>query len=825
MSENPVVMNDVRRDIKFEMENCYLDYAMSVIVSRALPDIRDGLKPVHRRILYAMHDEGLHPGKKYSKSAWVVGEVLKKYHPHGDISVYEAMVRLAQPWALRYPLVDGQGNFGSVDGDSAAAYRYTEARMSKITAEMLADIDKETVDWRPNFDASHAEPTVLPARVPNLLLMGSVGIAVGMATNIPPHNLREVVSALQFVLKHEKREDITVEDLMDFIKWPDFPTGGVVYNRADILSAYATGRGSIIMRGKAVIEETAAGRPVIIINELPYQTTPSSIVEQVAHLITEKIVNGIAEVRDESNKEGIRIVIELKRDSFPREVLNQLFKLTGLQSSFAYNMIALTDRGLQPKLFNLKEILEEFIVHRQEVITRRTKYELRIAEERAHILEGLKIALDNIDEVIETIKKSKDRQDASDKLQTKFKLSERQAVAILEMQLQRLSGMERKKLEDELAEKLLVIADLRDILAKPARVDAIIGDELTEINEKYGDDRRTEVHASPLGQFSAKDTIPNEEVIITLSKQGYVKRLKASTYRTQKRGGMGVATATKEEDEIQILLSSNNHDDLWFFTSSGRVFQLPTYEIPEFSRTAKGSPIVNFISLQPTESISTILNANEATKPFLFFATTDGTVKRLERTEITNIRSSGLIVIKVEEGNSLGWVCPTSGSDMMLLVSNEGQAIQFPETDVRAMGRAAMGVRWIRLKWKDKLVTASVVSKEMKYVFTTSERGLGKLSDIEDYRSQGRGGSGVKVGAVTAKTGKIISATMLTEEDRKTSDFVLVTKSGQTVRSPLKDVRVTGRVAQWVILTKLRDDDAVTSMSIVREREEEEESK
>lgn len=825
MSENPVVMNDVRRDIKFEMENCYLDYAMSVIVSRALPDIRDGLKPVHRRILYAMHDEGLHPGKKYSKSAWVVGEVLKKYHPHGDSSVYEAMVRLAQPWALRYPLVDGQGNFGSVDGDSAAAYRYTEARMSKITAEMLADIDKETVDWRPNFDASHAEPTVLPARVPNLLLMGSVGIAVGMATNIPPHNLREVVSALQFVLKHEKREDITVEDLMEFIKWPDFPTGGVIYNRADILSAYATGRGSIILRGKAVIEETASGRPVIIINELPYQTTPSSIVEQVAHLITEKIVNGIAEVRDESNKDGIRVVLELKRDSFPREVLNQLFKLTGLQSSFAYNMIALTDRGLQPKLFNLKEILEEFIVHRQEVITRRTKYELRIAEERAHILEGLKIALDNIDEVIETIKKSKDRQDAGDKLQAKFKLSERQAVAILEMQLQRLSGMERKKLEDELAEKLLVIADLKDILSKPARVDAIIGDELTEINDKYGDDRRTEVHVSPLGQFSAKDTIPNEEVIITLSKQGYVKRLKASTYRTQKRGGMGVATATKEEDEIQILLSSNNHDDLWFFTSSGRVFQLPTYEIPEFSRTAKGSPIVNFISLQPSESISTILNANEATKPFLFFATTDGTVKRLERTEITNIRSSGLIVIKVEEGNNLGWVQPTSGSDMMLLVSNEGQAIQFPETDVRAMGRAAMGVRWIRLKWKDKLVTASVVSEGMKYVFTASERGLGKLSDIEDYRSQGRGGSGVKVGAVTAKTGKIISATMLTEEDRKTSDFVLVTKSGQTVRSPLKDVRVTGRVAQWVILTKLRDDDAVTSMSIVREREEEEETK
>jgi DNA gyrase subunit A len=596
MSDTPV-MNDVRRNISTEMENCYLDYAMSVIVSRALPDIRDGLKPVHRRILYAMESTGLRSNVKYRKSATIVGEVLGKYHPHGDAAVYDSMVRLAQPWSLRYPMIDWQGNFGSVDGDNAAHMRYTEAKMAKIADDMLADINKDTVDWRPNFDASHDEPTVLPARVPNLLLMGSVGIAVGMATNIPPHNLREVVQALQFVLGHKERETITVEDLMEFIKGPDFPTGGVVYNRADILSAYATGRGSVIMRGKAVIEETAAGRPVIIINELPYQTTPSSIVEQVAHLITEKIVNGIAEVRDESNKEGIRIVIELKRDSFPREVLNQLFKLTGLQSSFAYNMIALTDRGLQPKLFNLKEILEEFLVHRQEVIKRRTAYELRIAEERAHILEGLKIALDHIDEVIETIKKSKDRQDASDKLQTKFKLSEKQAVAILEMQLQRLSGLERKKIEDELAEKLLLIADLKDILAKPARVDAIVSDELTEINDKYGDDRRTEVHSAPLGQFSAKDTIPNEEVIITLSKQGYVKRLKAGTYRTQKRGGMGVATATKEEDEIQILLSSNNHDDLWFFTSTGRVFQLPTYEIPEFSRTAKGSPIVNFLSL------------------------------------------------------------------------------------------------------------------------------------------------------------------------------------------------------------------------------------
>ncbi len=733
------------------------------------------------------------------------------------------MVRLAQPWSLRYPLVDGQGNFGSVDGDGAASMRYTEARMNKITDEMLADIKKETVDFRPNYDASESEPTVLPARVPNLLLMGSVGIAVGMATNIPPHNLGEVISALNFLLTHKEPETVTVEDLMNFIKGPDFPTGGVVYNRADILSAYATGRGSIIMRGRGMIEETASGRPVIIIHELPYQVTPSSIVEQVAHLITEKIIVGIAEVRDESSKEGIRIVIELKRDSFPKEVLNQLFKLTQLQTSFAYNMIALTDRGMQPKLFNLKEILEEFITHRKEVITRRTQYELRIAEERAHILEGLKIALDHIDEVIETIKKSKDRQDASEKLQTRFKLSEKQAVAILEMQLQRLSGLERKKIEDELTEKLLLIADLKDILAKPERVNTIISDELKEVGDKYGDTRRTDIHSAPLGQFSAIDTIPNEEVIITLSKQGYVKRLKAAAYRTQRRGGVGVTTATKEEDEIQILIPSNNHDNLWFFTSSGRVFQLPTYEIPEFSRTAKGSPIVNFINLQPNESISTILNANEATTPFLFFATKKGTVKRINRSEITNIRASGLIVIKVDADDALGWVQATSGSDMMLLVSHKGQAIQFPETDVRAMGRAAMGVRGIRLKGDDALVTASVVNKDMKYVFTASEKGLGKLSDIEDYRSQGRGGSGVKVGAITPKTGNIVSATMLSEDEKKHADFVLVTKSGMTVRSPLKDVRLTGRVAQGVILTKLKDSDSVISMSIVREREEEEE--
>lgn len=821
-SASPELLGDEIRSISQEMETCYLDYAMSVIVARALPDIRDGLKPVHRRILYAMQDMGLRSTAKYKKSARIVGDVLGKYHPHGDTAVYEAMVRLAQDFSLRYPLVQWQGNFGSIDGDGAAAPRYTEARMAKISDSMLADIDKETVDFRDNYDTTLQEPTVLPTRIPNLLLMGSVGIAVGMATNIPPHNLTEVVDAVIHMIQSSNRDDVTIKDLMQYIKWPDFPTWGIIYNNADIETAYATGRGSVIMRGKARIDELKNNKSAIIIEEVPYQVKPDALVMKVADLVRDKQIVGISDIRNESNKESIRVVIELKKDAFPKKILNQLYKMTTLQTSFGFNMIALHKRGIQPKLFNLKDILLEFVDHRVEVVTRRTQYELKIAKARAHILEWLKIALDNIDAVIETIKKSKDKEEASQQLQAKFKLSVLQAQAILEMQLQRLSGLERKKIEDELAEKMLLITDLEDILAKPERINAIIIEELEEIKEKYGDDRRTEIHASPLGEFNPKDTIPNEDMMVVLSKAGYIKRIKAASYRTQKRGGKWVATATKDEDEVRIILPAKNHDDLWFFTSNGRVFQLPTYELPEAVRTSKWQPIINFVSLQKDEEISTILLANKADQKYLFLATQLGTVKRLERSQITNIRQNGLIVMKVKDGDKLGWVKPTSGEDNIILVSKKGQAIQFNETDARAMGRAASGVRGIRLKEWDRLVTANVVSDDVVFVMTVAEKWLGKISEIGEYRSQNRGGSGIKVGAITAKTGNIIGATMLGENDRKESDIVLISRGGQTVRMPLKGIRKTGRVSQWVILTKLKKkDDILVSMSIVRPDEDE----
>lgn len=526
---------DADRSIVEEMETCYLDYAMSVIVSRALPDVRDGFKPVHRRILYVLHENGLRPGAKYRKSATIVGDVLGKYHPHGDLAVYDSMVRMAQDFSLRYPLVDGQGNFGSMDGDGAAAYRYTEAKMTRYSELMLGDIEKQTVDFRPNYDASREEPSVLPTRFPNLLCNGVMGIAVGMATNIPPHNLSEVVDAILYMLKHENPHEITVDDLLEFIKGPDFPTGGIVYDRKAIAAAYASGRGSVIMRGRAEIDELKNGRRAIIITEIPYQLNKATLVMKIAELVTEKIIVGISDIRDESNSESVRVVIELKKDAFPKKILNQLYKLTPLQTSFGYNMIALTDRGMQPKLFNIVEILAEFIGHRREVVTRRTQYELGIAEARAHILEGLKIALDNIDAVIKTIKASATKDEARTNLMVQFGLSEKQSDAILEMQLQRLAGLERKKIEDELDEKLLLIADLKDILAKPERVTAIISDELVEMKDKFGDARRTEVQAGGVGEWSPKDTIPNEDVVITLSKNSYVKRIKATAFRTQRR--------------------------------------------------------------------------------------------------------------------------------------------------------------------------------------------------------------------------------------------------------------------------------------------------
>ena len=809
---------DEARGIISEMETSYLDYAMSVIIQRALPDVRDGMKPVHRRILYSMYDSGLRANAKYRKSAKVVGDVLGNYHPHGDSSVYDAMVRLAQDFSLRYPLIDGQGNFGSMDGDGAAAMRYTEAKMAKLGESLLTDIDKNTVDWRPNYDASREEPVVLPARIPNLLLNGAMGIAVGMATNIPPHNLSELIDALQFLLNHPDIDAVTIENLLDFVKGPDFPTGGIIYNKKDILDAYTRGRGSVVMRGKAHIEEAKNGRSMIIIDEVPYQLNKKDFVEKIAALVTDKVIVGVADIRDESNKEGVRVVVELKRDAFPKKILNQLYKLTPLQTTFAYNMIALTDRGMQPKLMNLKEMLIAFMDHRKEVTTRRVQFELDQAEARKHILEGLAKAISIIDQIIATIRASKNREEGVPTLMEKFDFSDKQATAIWEMQLGKLSGLEIEKIENELQEKIAMIADFKDILAKPERVAKIISDELAEIKEKYGDERKTEVHPGAVGEFNPTDTIPNEDMVVTLSKNGYIKRIKASSFRTQRRGGKGIAMAVKDEDEMQVILSTKNHNKLLFFTNTGRVFELPAYEIPEMQRTAKGQPVVQFLSLAKDESVTTILDLATVTGKHLVLISHNATVKRIDITDIANIRSSGLIVMKPKDNDSLGWVRVTDGTNNILLVSEGGKVIQFPEDDVRVMGRAAAGVRGMKVADSDALIEGCVVSSQDMYIFTISETGMGKISSLEEYREQGRGGSGIKVSATTTKTGKIIAAFTLSEEEKQAKSVILVSRSGQTVRLPLADMRITGRNTQGVILAKLKDtDDTFTSATLAEE--------
>lgn len=818
-----VYVGDANQDINDEIETSYLSYAMSVIVSRALPDVRDGLKPVHRRILFAMHEAGLRSTTKYRKSATIVWDVLGKYHPHGDSSVYEAMVRMAQDFSLRYPLIDGQGNFGSMDGDNAAAYRYTEARMTKIAEYMLLDIDKETVDFRDNYDATKVEPTVLPTRIPDLLMNGVMGIAVGMATNIPPHNLTELIDAIEYLLKVPNEEEITVADLMQFVKGPDFPTGGIVYDRDALLQAYSTGRGSVVMRGVAKIEDWNKGRQIINISEIPYGLNKANFIIKIAELVQEKKIVGISDIRDESNKDGVRVIIELKKDSFPKKILNQLYQLTPLQTSFGYNMISLGDKGMQPKLYNLKEILQDFIVHRKEVITRRTKYELGVAEAREHILAGLKKALDHIDAIIKLIRASNTKEDAKVNLMEKFEFSDRQAEAILEMKLQKLAGLERKKIEDELAEVLALITDLRDILAKPERVVNIIIEELDFIKESFGDERRTKINSGKVGEFSAKDTIPNEEVVLVVTKNNYLKRMKASSFRVQRRGGVGITTGTKEDDEIKYLISSMNHNDILFFTSRGRVFTLPAYEIPETSRIAKWQAAINLISLQKDEEIAAILDITEEKNKYLFFVTDHGTVKKLAMSDVKNIRSSGLIVLKIKEGENLAWVKTTSGNDNILIATHDGKAIQFSEDDVRPMGRAASWVRGIRLKGKDAVVEVGVVSKEHKYVLVATENGMWKISEIDEYRDQSRGGSGVKAMAVTEKTGKLISAITLTEEDLKSANLILISKDGQTIKVALDSLRITGRVTQWVILTRIRGkEDMLVRASIVRWGDDEE---
>ena len=800
-----------------EMSRAYLEYAMSVIVSRALPDVRDGMKPVHRRILYAMWNIGLKPSGKFRKSATVVGEVLGHYHPHGDTAVYDSMVRLAQDFSMRYPLVRGQGNFGSMDGDSAAAMRYTEAKLAGIAEEMLFDLDKDTVDFIPNFDGSCKEPKVLPAKLPNLLLNGTMGIAVGMSTNIPPHNLREISAAILHLLDHP---DASIEDLMEFVKGPDFPTGGIIYNKKDILTAYATGKGGIVIRGKADIQETKNGFQIVI-SEIPYQVNKADLVEKIADLVKDKKLDSIKALRDESDRDGVRVVIELKKDSYPKKVLNVLYKHTQLQTTFHLNMLALVDGGIQPKVLTLKMILEEYIKHRQEVVKRRTQYELNKALERAHILEGLMIALQNIDEVIKTIKASKDKEVAKASLMKKFKLSERQTIAILEMRLQNLANLEQQKIENELKDKKKLISELQTLLASTEKIRALIGEELTALTEKFGDDRRTEVIAHGIKEFNAEDLVPNEEALVMMTRDGYIKRTEPDTFKVQARGGKGIiGLTTKEEDSVLFMFSTLTHNDVLFFTTKGRVFQLKAYEIPQASRIAKGTPIVNFLQLMSGEQISSILPLDKlSASQYLFFATEKGLVKKVELSAFSNVRRSGLIAIKIKEDDKLIWAKPTSGSDHIQLVTSQGQAIRFKETDVRDMGRNAAGVNGIRLHKDDRVIGMGVAktdkSKVRKYqILTIMANGYGKRTDLNLYKLQGRGGSGIKTSKVTDKTGELTNAFLLNEETMSDRDIIIISDKGQVIRVPYKSISVLGRDTQGVRIMRFKDpEDRVASVT------------
>ena len=803
------------RDIQTEMQESYLDYAMSVIVSRALPDVRDGLKPVHRRILYVMHELGLRHNVKFRKSAAVVGDVLGKYHPHGDQAVYQSMVHMAQEFSLRYPLIDGQGNFGSLDGDEAAAMRYTESRMSSLAEELLVDLEKETVEWRDNYDATRKEPSVLPGKLPNLLLNGSLGIAVGMATDIPPHNLTEVCDA---IIKLIEEPDATTEDLLEFVQGPDFPTGGIIYDVAAIKNAYATGKGSIVMRGKTEIIETKTGAFQIIINEIPYRVNKATMLEKIAELVRDKKIEGIKDVRDESDKDGVRVVIDLKKEALANKILNQLFSYTQLQETFHMNMLALVD-GIEPHVMNLKTVLEKYVEHRQVVVRRRTEFELKKAKERAHILEGLKKALDHIDQVINTIKKSPTKEEAKANLIKKFKFTEIQADAILEMRLQTLAGLERKKIDDELKEKKNLIAELEDILKSAKKILGIIKKEVEELKAKYGDERRTQVIKNAIGSFSAEDLIPESNVIITVTKSGYVKRLAPDTYKSQSRGGKGViGQSLKEEDVVDKLISSNTHDDILFFTNKGRVFQTKVYELPEGSRTAKGQALVNFLQLQGGESAQAILTfSKKDNAKFLVMATKKGLIKKVAREEFAKVRKSGMIAINLKGDDELKWVETSSGEDQIMLSTENGQAIRFSEKDVRPMGRNASGVTGMRLKKDDKIISMDIIRKEVDVkaleVLIVTENGLGKKTDAVYYKVQKRGGSGIKTLKVTPKTGKIVAMYILNNAEEH--DLVIISKMGQTIRTPLNNVSTLGRATQGVRVMRLDANDKVASATII----------
>ncbi|GBD21679.1 DNA gyrase subunit A [bacterium HR28] len=792
--------------IEEEMKRSYLDYAMSVIVQRALPDVRDGLKPVQRRILYGMHEMGLRPNAKYRKSAGIVGEVLKSYHPHGDSAVYDALVRMVQPFTMRYPLIDGQGNFGSIDGDGAAAMRYTEARLAPIAEELLADIEKQTVDFVPNYDDSTREPAVLPARLPNLLINGASGIAVGMATNIPPHNLGEVVDALVYLIDHP---DATVEELVERLPGPDFPTGGIILGREGILAAYATGRGRIVVRARAHIEESGRGRTSIIVTELPYQVNKAALIEKIAELVKAGRLEGIHDLRDESDRDGMRIVIELKRDAQPRAVLNNLFKHTQLQTTFGVNMLALVD-GTLPRVLTLKRMLQLYLEHRQQVVRRRTEFELRQAERRAHVLEGLKIALDHLDEVIATIRSARSADDARQQLMNRFGLTEIQANAILDMQLRRLAALERQKIEEEYQELLTRITELRALLADPAKILAVIRRELLELKERYGDRRRTQIQ-DVSGELSDEDLVPKVDVLVTLTARGYIKRSTNGHYRVQHRGGRGVNGMTvRDEDYIQHVVLASTHDSLLFFTNRGRVFQLPAYEIPDAGRTARGLPIVNFLNLQPGEEVTTLLPVRDfGAATFLFFCTRQGRVKRVRLDEFSNVRASGLIAMSLDAGDELVWVRPTTGSNEVILVTALGQAIRFPEDEVRPVGRQAGGVIGIRLDDNDYVVAAEVVSPDADLLIV-SRHGYGKRTALEEFRVQGRGGSGVIAMKVTARTGHVAAATVAREDDTA----VLVSRRGRLIVIPVRQIPRLGRSTQGVALMRLQDNDEIASIAV-----------
>ncbi|THF73486.1 DNA gyrase subunit A [Cohnella fermenti] len=800
------------RDISVEMRESFMGYAMSTIVSRALPDVRDGLKPVHRRILYGMAELGMYSDKPFKKSARIVGEVMGKYHPHGDSSIYEAMVRMAQDFSMRYMLVEGQGNFGSIDGDGAAAMRYTEARLSKISMEMLRDLNKETVNLVPNYDGEEQEPEVLPARIPNLLVNGTTGIAVGMATNIPPHNLSEVIEGVQALIQDP---ELTPYDLMDYIKGPDMPTSGYILGREGIRQAYMNGRGSITMRAKAEIEESG-NKARIIVTELPYQVIKARLVEKIAELVREKKIDGITDLRDESDRNGMRIVIELRRDVNPNVVLNNLYKQTSMQSTFGINMLAIVNK--EPKVLNLKEVLQYFLLHQIEVIQRRTAYDLKKAEARAHILEGLRIALDHLDEVIALIRSSQSDEDARNGLIERFGLSFDQAQAILDMRLRRLTGLEREKIEQEYNELLGKIAEYKAILADEQLVLKIISEELDEIKAKYGDERRTEITALD-NEILDEDLIPRDEVVITMTHTGYVKRLPVSTYRSQKRGGRGVVGMdTKNDDFIEHLFVSNTHHFLLFFTNKGRVFRLKAYEIPDLSRTARGTPIINLIQIDQGETVNAVIPV-ESLEPdkYLFFATRNGIVKKTPLDDYANIRKVGLIAISLREDDDLIGVKLTDGSRDIVLGTSEGMSIRFAEDDVRPMGRSATGVKGIQLDDNDKVIDMDIVEAGRDVLIVTS-KGYGKRTPEDEYRTQTRGGKGLKTLNVTEKNGAIVSLKVVHDGE----DLMIMTSSGTLIRTSMSGINSMGRITQGVKLINIKDDDFVATVARAPRSEEEE---